>query len=62
VNTPSSKFEIRKKHELKFLKGIKILKDTPTNKRLEGGRRNGKKLILEFTSKMQDKEDVPTQS
>jgi hypothetical protein len=34
-------------------------KETPTNKRLQGGRRKGKRLILEFASKMQDKKMFP---
>jgi hypothetical protein len=29
---------------------------------LEGGKRRGKKQVQEFESKMQNKEDVPTQS
>jgi hypothetical protein len=37
-------------------------KETPTKKRLEGGKRKGKRKIQEFGSKMQDDEDVPTQS
>ncbi len=56
-------FEIRKKHELGFLRGLGALKkETPIKKRLEGGKRRGKKQVQESGSKMQDKEDVPTQS
>ncbi len=57
------KFKTREKHEPKFLQGLRALeKETPTKKRLEGGKRKGKKKIQEFGSKMQDDEDVPTQS
>jgi hypothetical protein len=37
-------------------------KETPTEKRLEGGERKGKRKNQEFGLEMQDKEDVPTQS
>jgi hypothetical protein len=43
-NTISLEFKIQKKHELGFFQGLGALeKKTPTKKRLEGGRRKGKK-------------------
>jgi hypothetical protein len=47
-NTPPSKFKIQEKHELRFLQGLGTLeKETPSKKRLEGGKRRGKRQILE---------------
>jgi hypothetical protein len=37
-------------------------KETPTKKRLEGGKKKGKSQILESALEMQNKEDFPTQS
>jgi hypothetical protein len=37
-------------------------KETISKKRLEGGKRRGKRQIQELGSKMQKKEDVPIQS
>jgi hypothetical protein len=34
-------------------------KETPTKKRLEGGKRKGKRKIQEFGSKMQDRKMFP---
>jgi hypothetical protein len=45
-NTPTLEFEIRKKHESGFLQGLGALeKETPSKKRLEGGKRRGKKQV-----------------
>jgi hypothetical protein len=42
----TSKFEIREKHDLRFLQGLGALeKETPSKKRLEGGKRRGKKQV-----------------
>jgi hypothetical protein len=54
--------EIWEKHELKFLEGLGALKETPSKKRLEKGKRKGKKQVKELGFEMQNKEDVPTQS
>ncbi len=62
-NILSLKFEIQEKHESRFLQGVRASeKETPTKKRLEGGKRKGKRQILESSLEMQDKEDVPIQS
>lgn len=62
-NTLPSKFEIWEKYEFEFLQGLGALeKETPTKKRMEGGKRKGKRQILESASEMQNKEDVPTKS
>jgi hypothetical protein len=37
-------------------------KETPSKKKMEGGKRKGKKQVLKSKLKMQDKEDVPIQS
>jgi hypothetical protein len=43
-NTPSLEFKIQEKHEPRFFQGLGALeKETPTKKRLEGGRRKGKR-------------------
>jgi hypothetical protein len=45
-NTPPLEFEIREKHESRFLQGLGALeKETPSNKRLEGGKRRGKRQV-----------------
>jgi hypothetical protein len=36
-------------------------KETSSKKKLEGGKRRGKRQVQESKSKMKDKEDVPTQ-
>jgi hypothetical protein len=60
-NTLSSKFEIWEKYEFEFLQGLGALeKETPTKKRMEGGQEEGKKI--DFRVRMQNKEDVPTES
>jgi hypothetical protein len=52
-NTPPSELEIWEKHEPEFFQGLGALeKDTPSKKRLEGGKRRGKKKIQEFGSEM----------
>ncbi len=62
-NILTLQFEIQEKHELGFFQGFGALeKETSSKKRLEGGKRRGKKQVQESKSKMQDKEDVPTQS
>ncbi len=59
-NTLPSKFE---KHEPRFLQAFRTLeKETPSKKRLEWGKKRGKRQIQEFGLEMQDKEDVPIQS
>jgi hypothetical protein len=61
--TPPSKFEIQEKHEPRFLQGLGTLeKEMVSKKRLEGGKRKGKRQIQEYKSKIQDKENVPIQS
>jgi hypothetical protein len=43
-NIPSLEFKIQEKHEPRFFQGLGALeKETPTKKRLEGGRRKGKR-------------------
>ncbi len=50
-NAPTSKFKIREKHELEFLQGLEALeKETPSKKRLEGGKRRGKRQVHGFGS------------
>jgi hypothetical protein len=45
-NTLTSKFKIREKHELGFLQGLGALeKETPNKKRLERGKRRGKRQV-----------------
>ncbi len=52
-NIPPLKFETREKHEPRFLQGVGALeKETPTKKRLEGGKRKGKRKIQESRSEM----------
>ncbi len=47
-NTPPSEFEIQEKHESRFLQGFGTLeKEIVSKKRLEGGKRRGKKQIQE---------------
>jgi hypothetical protein len=56
-NAPTSKFKIQEKHETKFLQGLGALeKETPSKKKLKGGKRRGKRQIQGFGSNMQDKE------
>jgi hypothetical protein len=53
INTLPSKFKIKEKYEPRFLQGFGALeKDTPTKKRMEGGKKKGKKQTLEFALKM----------
>ncbi len=62
-NIPTLEMEIQDKYELRFLEGFKALKkETRSKKRLERGKRRGKRRVEEFRFEMQDKEDVPTQS
>jgi hypothetical protein len=45
-NTLTLKFEIREKHELEFFQGLGALeKETQNKKRLEGGKRRGKRQV-----------------
>jgi len=42
----TSEFEIREKHDLGFFQGLGTLeKETPSKKRLEGGKRRGKRAV-----------------
>lgn len=60
-NAPTSKVKIWEKHQPIFLQGLVALeKETLNKKRLQGGKRRGKRQVQEFGSKMQDKENVPT--
>jgi hypothetical protein len=60
-NTPPSKFEIREKNEFAFYQDLGALeKETPIKKRMDGGKMKGKRQMLESTSMMHDKKDVPT--
>ncbi len=61
-NIPTLEMEIWERHELKFLEGLGALKETPSKKRLEKGKRKGKRQVQELGFEMQNKEDVPTQS
>jgi len=54
--------EIWEKHELKFLEGLGASKETLSKKRLEKGKKKGKRQVQEFVFEMQDKKDVPIQS
>jgi hypothetical protein len=54
--------EIREKHEPRFLEGLRASKETLSKKRLEKGKKKGKKQVQEFGFEMQDKKDVPIQS
>jgi hypothetical protein len=50
---PPSKFEIQEKHEPRFFQGLGALeKETPRKKRLEGGKRRGKRQIQKSGSEM----------
>ncbi len=62
-NILTLEMEIQQKYEPKFLKGLRALeKETPSEKRLERGKRRGTRQVQEFGFEMQDKEDVPNQS
>jgi hypothetical protein len=54
--------EIWEKHEPRFFEGLRAIEETSSKKRLEKGKRKGKRQVQEFGFEMQDKEDVPTQS